>query len=66
MHIFFYRFMMRFSLKHVVDCMENTTKLDVPLLADGKIILNWGEMKDDDILSYPDRFDYTLISSLCT
>ncbi len=50
----------------VIDCMQNTTKLDVPLLADGKIILNWGEMKDDDILSYPDRFDYTLISSLCT
>lgn len=50
----------------VIDCMENTTKLDVPLLADGKIILNWGEMKDEDIISYPDRFDYSLISSLCT
>lgn len=50
----------------VVDCMENTTKLDVPLLADGKILLNWGEMKDDSVLSYPDRFDYSLISSLCS
>ena len=57
---------MREIEKVVIDCMENTTKLDVPLLADGKIILNWGEMKDEDILSYPDRFDYTLISSLCT
>ena len=55
------------EIEHVViDCMENTTKLDVPLLADGKIILNWGEMKDDSILSYPDRFDYSLISSLCS
>lgn len=48
----------------VIDCMENTTKLCVPLEADGKILLNWGEMKDDSILSFPDRFDYSLISSL--
>ena len=48
----------------VIDCMENTTKLAVPLLADGKILLNWGEMKDDDIPSYPDRFDYSLFSSV--
>lgn len=49
----------------VIDCMENTVKLDVPLVADGKILANWGEMKDDDIPSLPDRFDYSLYSSLC-
>lgn len=48
----------------VIDCMENTTKLDVPLVADGKIIANWGEMKDDDVVSLPNRFDYSLYSSL--
>lgn len=48
----------------VIDCMENTVKLDVPLLADGKILANWGEMKDDNIQSLPDRFDYTLYSTL--
>lgn len=50
--------------KVVVDCMQNTVKLDVPLIADGKIITNWGEMKDDSILSLPYRFDYSLYSSL--
>ena len=49
----------------VIDCMENTVKLDVPLVADGKILANWGEMKDDDILSLPLRFDYSLYSTLC-
>ena len=44
----------------IIDCMENTTKLDVPLLVDGKIILNWGEMKSDDILSLPLRYDHSL------
>ena len=48
----------------VIDCMENTVKLDVPLIADGKILLNWGEMKDDDVLSLPDRFDYSLYNSI--
>ena len=48
----------------VIDCMENTTRLIVPLQADGKILLDWGEMKDESVLSYPDRFDYSLISSL--
>lgn len=48
----------------VIDCMENTTKLSVPLVADGKIIANWGEMKDEDVVSLPDRFDYSLICSL--
>ena len=53
--------------KVVIDCMQNTVKLDVPLIADGKIIANWGEMKDDDILSLPYRFDYSLYSSvLCS
>lgn len=48
----------------VIDSMENTTKLAVPLLADGKIIRNWGEMKDDNIVSVPFRFDYSLMSSI--
>lgn len=50
----------------VIDCMENTVKLDVPLIADGKILANWGEMKDDNVLSLPDRFDYSLYASLCS
>lgn len=49
--------------KIVTDCMSNTVKLDVPLEVDGKILLNWGEMKDD-IVSYPFRFDYSLYSSV--
>lgn len=48
----------------VIDCMENTTHLDVPLIADGKIIANWGEMKDDNVISLPFRFDYSMYSSL--
>lgn len=48
----------------VIDCMENTVKLDVPLVADGKILSNWGEMKDDDIPSLPDRFDVSLCTTL--
>ena len=48
----------------VIDAMQNTVKLAVPLIADGKILLNWGEMKDDNVVSYPDRFDYSLFSSV--
>lgn len=48
----------------VIDCMENTVKLDVPLVADGKILANWGEMKDDNILSLPDRLDYSLFTTI--
>lgn len=48
----------------MIDCMENTTKLCIPLEADGKIIAKWGEMKDDSCISYFDRFDYSLISSM--
>ena len=48
----------------VIDCMENTVKLDVPLVADGKILSNWGEMKDEDIPSLPDRFDVSLCTTL--
>lgn len=51
--------------KVVIDAMENTTKLVVPLLADGKIISKWGEMKSDDTVSLPFRFDYSLYSGLC-
>ena len=48
----------------LIDAMENTVKLDVPLTVDGKILANWGEMKDDDIPSLPYRFDYSLYASL--
>lgn len=48
----------------VIDCMENTVKLDVPLIADGKILANWGEMKNDDIVSYPYRFNYGLVMGI--
>ena len=50
--------------KVVIDCMQNTVKLDVPLIADGKILAKWGEMKDDNIQSLPFRFDYSLYSGL--
>lgn len=50
--------------KVVIDCMENTVKLDVPLIADGKILANWGEMKNDDIVSYPYRFNYGLVMGI--
>ena len=57
---------MREVEKIVIDSMENTVKLAVPLKADGKILANWGEMKDDNVASLPDRFDYSLYSSsLC-
>ena len=48
----------------VIDCMENSVKLSVPLKADGKILLNWGEMKDEDIISLPHRFDYSLLTGV--
>lgn len=48
----------------LIDAMENTVKLDVPLTVDGKILANWGEMKSDDIPSLPYRFDYSLYASL--
>lgn len=50
--------------KVVIDCMENTTHLDVPLVADGKILSNWGEMKDDDVVSLPFRMDYSLLTTI--
>ena len=48
----------------VIDCMQNTVHLDVPLIADGKIITNWSEMKHDDIPSLTARFDYSLLTGL--
>lgn len=48
----------------VIDSMENTVHLDVPLIADGKIIANWGEMKDDSVISLPFRFDYSMYNNL--
>ena len=50
--------------KVVTECMRNTVKLDVPLAVDGKILANWGEMKDEDIQSLPFRFDYSLLSGV--
>lgn len=47
--------------KIVVDCMQNTTKLDVPLVVDGKIITNWSEMKHDDIPTLTQRMDVSLL-----
>lgn len=48
----------------LIDAMENTVKLDVPLTVDGKILANWGEMKSDDIPSLPYRFDYSLYATI--
>lgn len=48
----------------IIDCMENTTELCIPLEVDGKIITKWGDMKDDNILSLPFRFDYSLYSGI--
>lgn len=48
----------------VIDCMEKTTILDVPLVADGKILAKWGEMKDENIPSLFDRFDYSIYSGI--
>lgn len=48
----------------VKDSMENTIAFDVPILADGKILLNWGEMKDDNVVSYPYRMDNLLFNTL--
>ena len=48
----------------MVDCMEHTTELCVPLDVDGKIITRWNEMHDDDLPSLEKRFDYSLYSSL--
>ena len=50
--------------KIVVDCMQNTTKLDVPLVADGKIITNWSEMKHDDIPTLTQRMDVSLLMGI--
>ena len=47
----------------LIECMEHTTELDVPLLVDGKIILNWGEMKDSTP-SLPLRLDYSLLTGI--
>lgn len=47
----------------VIDSMRNTTKLNVPLDVDGKIINNWGEMKDDTP-SITKRFEVLNLISL--
>lgn len=48
----------------MVDCMEHTTELCVPLDVDGKIITRWNEMHDDDLPSLEKRFDYSLYSNV--
>lgn len=48
----------------MVDCMEHTTELCVPLDVDGKIITRWNEMHDDDLPSLEKRFDYSLYSTV--
>ena len=42
----------------IINGMETAVKFSIPLLTDGKIILNWSEMKDSDIVSVPYRFSY--------
>lgn len=49
----------------VIECMETSVMLDVPMLVDGKIIENWSEMKGDT-LSLPFRFNYPILSGLLT
>lgn len=44
--------------------MEHAVTFSIPLLTDGKILRNWGEMKDDDVVTLPQRFDYSLYSTL--
>lgn len=48
----------------VIDSMQEVIKFNVPLEVDGKILANWGEMKNDDVVSLPFRFDYSLIMGL--
>lgn len=48
----------------MIDSMQNTTKLKVPLIADGKILANWHEMHDDNIPSLPYRIDLGVMTSL--
>ena len=48
----------------MVECMEHTTELCIPLIADGKIIANWSEMHDENIPSLPFRFDSSLYLGL--
>lgn len=47
----------------MVDVMENHIKFDIPIKADGKIVLNWAEMKSP-VVSYPYRYDFTLYDLL--
>lgn len=48
----------------MIECMQETTTLRVPLLADGKIIANWAEMHDEDLPSLPFRIDTSILVSL--
>lgn len=48
----------------MIECMEHTTELCIPLIADGKIIANWSEMHDENIPSLPFRFDSSLYLGL--
>jgi DNA polymerase-1 len=48
----------------VVECMENSVILDVPMLVDGKLLLDWSEMKDENIVSVPYRYNDLIYSLL--
>lgn len=48
----------------IKQCMEHTVKLCIPLDIDGKIVRNWWEAKLDSVPSVPNRFDYSLISTI--
>lgn len=48
----------------MVDVMENFIKLDIPIKADGKIVLDWSEMKNESLPSLPNRFNFTLLNLL--
>lgn len=48
----------------LVRNMEQTVKLDIPLLVDGKLVADWSEMKSDLIPSYELRSDVGIISTL--
>ena len=43
--------------------MENVIPMRVPIVADGKILDNWGQMKDDDFIGYQVEPDGTLVET---
>lgn len=47
--------MLEYTFSKIVDVMENSIKLRVPIKADGKICDNWSDMKNDDYISIHHR-----------